>query len=98
MTEQVAAVVVTYNRVDKLGRVLDSILAQTRPVDRLIVIDNASTDSTPQLLSVYDDDPRVEIVRLDSNTGGAGGFSAGMERAYERGADWVWIMDDDCYT
>ena len=50
MTDQVAAVVVTYNRVDKLGRVLDSILAQSRPVDRLIVIDNASTDSTPQLL------------------------------------------------
>jgi GT2 family glycosyltransferase len=98
MTDQVAAVVVTYNRVDKLGRVLDSILAQTRPVDRLIVIDNASTDSTPQLLAVYHDDPRVEIVRLDSNTGGAGGFAAGMERAYERGADWVWIMDDDCYT
>jgi GT2 family glycosyltransferase len=98
MTDQVAAVVVTYNRVDKLGRVLDSILAQTRPVERLIVIDNASTDSTPQLLSVYHDDPRVEIVRLDSNTGGAGGFAAGMERAYERGADWVWIMDDDCYT
>jgi GT2 family glycosyltransferase len=98
MTDQVAAVVVTYNRVDKLGKVLDSILAQSRPVDRLIVIDNASTDSTPELLSVYKDDRRIEIVRLESNTGGAGGFAAGMERAYERGADWVWIMDDDCYT
>lgn len=98
MTDKVAAVVVTYNRVDKLGKVLDSILAQTRSVDQLIVVDNASTDSTPQLLSVYDDDPRVEIVRLSTNTGGAGGFAAGMERAYERGADWVWIMDDDCYT
>jgi len=98
MTDHVAAVVVTYNRVDKLGKVLDSILAQTRSVDRLIVVDNASTDSTPELLSVYADDPRVEVLRLDSNTGGAGGFAAGMERAYERGADWVWIMDDDCYT
>lgn len=98
MTDKVAAVVVTYNRVDKLGRVLDSILAQTRGVDQLIVIDNASTDSTPQLLAVYQDDPRVEVVRLETNTGGAGGFAAGMERAYARGADWVWIMDDDCYT
>lgn len=98
MTDQVAAVVVTYNRVDKLERVLNSILAQSRPIDRLIVIDNASTDSTQELLSVYADDARVEVVRLDENTGGAGGFSAGMERAYERGADWVWIMDDDCYT
>ena len=98
MTEQIAAVVVTYNRVGKLGRVLDSILRQSRPVDRLIVVDNASTDSTPQLLEVYKDDPRVEILKLKTNTGGAGGFSAGMERAYERGSDWVWIMDDDCYT
>lgn len=98
MTEVTAAVVVTYNRVDKLGRVLDSILAQSRPIDKLIVVDNASTDSTPALLSVYDDDPRIEVLRLETNTGGAGGFSAGMERAYERGADWVWIMDDDCYT
>lgn len=98
MTDKVAAVVVTYNRVQKLGRVLESILAQTRAVDRLIVIDNASTDSTPESLLVYSDDPRVEVVRLESNTGGAGGFSAGMERAYEWGADWVWIMDDDCYT
>src|SRR6476620_9663361 len=96
MTEVTAAVVVTYNRVDKLGRVLDSILAQSRPIDKLIVVDNASTDSTPALLSVYDDDPRIEVLRLETNTGGAGGFSAGMERAYERGADWVWIMADDC--
>jgi GT2 family glycosyltransferase len=98
MTDKVAAVVVTYNRVEKLGRVLESILAQSRAVDRLFVIDNASTDSTPESLLVYRDDPRVEVVRLETNTGGAGGFSAGMERAYEWGADWVWIMDDDCYT
>lgn len=98
MTDKVAAVVVTYNRVEKLGRVLESILAQSRAVDRLFVIDNASTDSTPESLLVYMDDRRVEVVRLETNTGGAGGFSAGMERAYEWGADWVWIMDDDCYT
>lgn len=98
MTDKVAAVVVTYNRVDKLGRVLDSILAQTRAVDEVIVIDNASTDSTPDLLAAYGSDPRVVVVRLMENTGGAGGFAAGMEKAYERGADWVWIMDDDCYT
>src|SRR5215207_4094848 len=98
MTEQVAAVVVTYNRVDKLGRVIDSILAQSRPVDRLVIVDNASTDSTPELLAGYSGNPKVEVVRLDKNTGGAGGFATGMERAYERGADWVWIMDDGCYT
>ncbi|MGO4234853.1 glycosyltransferase [Pseudarthrobacter sp. YAF2] len=98
MTDRVAAVVVTYNRAEKLGRVLDSILAQSRAVDMLVVVDNASTDSTSELLATYQDDPRIEILRLETNTGGAGGFAAGMGRAYERGADWVWIMDDDCYT
>jgi GT2 family glycosyltransferase len=98
MTEQIAAVVVTYNRSDKLGRVLDSLLAQSRPVEHIVVIDNASTDSTPELLATYRDHTKVKVVRLDTNTGGAGGFAAGMEHAYELGADWVWIMDDDCYT
>ncbi|MBX7445431.1 MULTISPECIES: glycosyltransferase [unclassified Arthrobacter] len=98
MTDKVAAVVVTYNRVNKLGRVLDSILAQSRSVDMLVVVDNASSDSTANLLAAYKEDSRVEVVRLETNTGGAGGFAAGMERAYELGADWAWIMDDDCYT
>ena len=38
---------------------------------------------------------RVEYVRMETNTGGSGGFSAGVGRAYELGADWFWVMDDD---
>jgi len=33
--------------------------------------------------------------RLDTNTGGSGGFSEGTKVALELGADWVWLMDDD---
>lgn len=32
---------------------------------------------------------------MEENTGGAGGFSAGVERAFELGAEWFWVMDDD---
>ena len=32
---------------------------------------------------------------MDQNTGGAGGFSEGVRRAYELGAEWFWVMDDD---
>ncbi|WP_394938876.1 glycosyltransferase family 2 protein [Psychromicrobium sp. YIM B11713] len=97
MDDKIAAVVVTYNRVQKLGRVLDSILGQSRSVDRLVVVDNASTDTTKQLLKEYEGDPRLDIVTLETNSGGAGGFAKGMERVYELGLDWAWIMDDDCY-
>ena len=97
MSLTITAVVVTYNRADKLPTVLDRITAQSRPVDRLLVVDNASTDGTPDVLRSYADRPDVEIVRLETNTGGAGGFATGMRLAYEAGADFAWIMDDDCY-
>lgn len=90
---RVAAVVVAWNRADILVDTLDALSTQTRPVDDLIVVDNASTDSTPQLLATH---PEVnDVVTMSRNLGGAGGFAAGIARAVSRGADLVWIMDDD---
>jgi GT2 family glycosyltransferase len=94
----VAAVIVTYNRADKLGKVIQHVLDQDRAPDQIIVVDNASTDSTGEVLTAYQDHPTISIEQLTENTGGAGGFAHGMSLAYERGADFVWIMDDDCYA
>lgn len=91
------AVIVTYNRKDKLTKVLDHVLAQTRRPDRVLVVDNASTDGTDRVLDEFSADDRIRVLRLPENTGGAGGFAVGMAKAYELGADFVWIMDDDCY-
>ncbi len=100
MTSQphVTAVVVTFNRVELLGQCLEALAAQVRPPDAVVVVDNASSDRTPQLLAEYAERgtlPGLEVLRLPENTGGAGGFAAGMGRALERGTDWVWTMDDD---
>lgn len=95
--QRVAAIVVTYNRHELLSQSLRALLTQTRPVDGLFVIDNASTDDTP-LLFAQDaefDLPIVTHERLDQNVGGAGGFKRGISLATERGFDWCWIMDDD---
>jgi len=89
----VAAVVVTYNRKKLLHECLQALLAQTRPLDEIIVIDNASTDGTDQMVSK--EFPQVTYVRLPENIGGAGGFHEGMKLAYEKGHDWIWVMDDD---
>src|SRR4051812_18012026 len=93
MSERVCAVVVTFNRKKLLVECLRGLLAQTRPLDHLIVINNASTDGTADMLAA--EFPELDVVHLPSNVGGAGGFHAGMKWARENGFDWTWVMDDD---
>ena len=93
----VAAVVVTFNRLEKLKTVIASLEAQTMPVAQLIVVDNASTDGTGDYLAGLETRAPLTVVSMAENSGGAGGFAEGMLRGYVGGADHVWIMDDDCY-
>ncbi len=92
-----AAVVVTFNRKQLLLECLDALLRQTKPIDRIYVIDNASTDGTAVLLQEQGFFDRIEIsyVYLDSNTGSSGGFYQGIKSAFEGAYDWIWVMDDD---
>jgi len=48
--EKIAANVVTYNRKGLLGECIDALLNQTYPLDAIYIIDNASTDGTPEFL------------------------------------------------
>lgn len=96
MSETVTALVVTYNRFELLLLTLGALQAQTRPVDRIVLLDNGSSDGTyARLLASGLDLRRVDYVRLDSNRGPARGFWQGMSYAVADGADWVWVMDDD---
>lgn len=91
---RVVAVVVAWNRRELLTANLDGLAEQTRACDAVVVIDNASTDDSAAVASGH----RVvtEVVTLPTNTGGAGGFAAGIARAVvHHDADLVWIMDDD---
>lgn len=93
---KITCVVVTYNRAELLKSVVSSLLTQTRPIDELIVIDNNSDEETKAYLdNLSSTNDIVKYVRLTRNTGGAGGFYHGMKAAYDAGADWVWVFDDD---
>lgn len=91
-----AAVIVTYNRAAKLAKVLDALAAQTRRPDAVYVVDNLSTDETPQVVAGCEDLPII-YCRMEQNLGGAGGFHAGLKRAYLDGHDLFWVSDDDAY-
>ncbi len=95
---KISAVVVTYNRKNLLLECVQAIRAQSRPVDEIVILDNASTDGTESFLKEKDiiGLPEVVYVRKDVNTGGSGGFYYGSKQAYKGDADWIWMMDDDC--
>lgn len=93
----IAAVVVTYNRKELLRQNLNSLLAQTRPVDEIIVMNNASTDGTAEMLAREFKYPQITVVTMPENIGAAGGFHEGMKLAYEKRYDWIWVMDDDAF-
>lgn len=93
MAERVCAVIVTYNRKKLLQECLQAVLSQTRPPDHVLVVDNASTDGTAEM--VRQAFPQVELLSLAENSGSAGGFHEGIKHAYAKGFDWLWLMDDD---
>ena len=90
---RVVAVVVTYNRRDLLTEALSAVLAQSRAPDAVLVIDNASTDGTTEMVRARF--PSVRLATARRNTGGAGGFAYGLALALADAADLVWLMDDD---
>jgi len=90
---RVCAVVVAFNRCEKLRVCLGALQNQTRALEAITVVNNASNDGTGEM--VRDEFPSVSLLDLPENGGGAGGFHAGMERAFGEGFDWLWLMDDD---
>ncbi len=95
-------VITTFNRADYLAPLLESVAALVPAPDGVIVVNNASTDNTSAVITraqarfaaLHTPIPVTHHV-LAENSGGAGGFSAGVQRALAEGAQWMWLMDDD---
>lgn len=95
-TPRVVAVVVTYNRSELLRRTLAGIQGGRLRPAAMVVVDNASADDTAQVLAEWSGPVPMDVLRLEKNLGGAGGFAVGIDRALHRhSAQLVWVMDDD---
>jgi rhamnopyranosyl-N-acetylglucosaminyl-diphospho-decaprenol beta-1,3/1,4-galactofuranosyltransferase len=93
-THSIASVTVSYNSARVLPRQLDALRRQTRALQEIVIVDNASTDGTCALLA--ERYPEVTVLQMAENIGAAGAWAAGLSyAALEKGHDWVWSFDDD---
>jgi glycosyltransferase involved in cell wall biosynthesis len=83
-----------YNGQKYIRDTLDSLLAQTFTDFEILVTDNCSTDSTPQIVAEYSSrDPRVQYIRNQTNVGPARNYKVSMDLA--RGEYFKWNPADD---
>ena len=89
--KSVCIIIVTWNRLEMLKACIAAAKKNAAAAD-ILVVDNASTDGTEGWLGSQDG---ISVLSLPENTGGAGGFAAGMRWAFEHSYEWMWMMDDD---
>lgn len=95
MTPQpsVIAVILNTNRREDTLECLASLEKNTYSTHKAIVLDNASSDGSVEAIrSAY---PDVEIIQLTENLGYAGNNNVGIKAALGRGADWVFVLNED---
>ncbi|MGQ0568388.1 MAG: glycosyltransferase [Armatimonadota bacterium] len=92
-TPRVVAAVMTYNRKETLRRCLQSIRAQTTLPAAVLVVDNASTDGTAEMLA--QEFSEMAVHRTAENTGCAGAMHESLRIALTMSPDYIWLFDDD---
>lgn len=96
MKNKVIAVVVTYNRLKLLKRVVDSLSKQTYELSNIIIVNNGSSDGTTDYLTSLENDSNFIVINQE-NVGGSGGFYRGIQEALKFDCNWIWCMDDDVF-
>ncbi|MEM9738710.1 MAG: glycosyltransferase [Pseudomonadota bacterium] len=89
MGDKISVIVPTFNRVELIAETLDSLLAQSRRPDEILVIDDGSTDGTGDVVQSYGDVLQYVPKR---NGGKASALNLAMTQV---SGDLIWICDDD---
>ena len=88
---RVLAHIHTFNDADIIDGTIAAVLRQTRPVDGILVVDNASTDGTLEQPSIK----QATVLRHAENRGTSGAIITGFGYALEHDYDWIWVFDAD---
>jgi GT2 family glycosyltransferase len=95
--ESIYTIVVTYNGMQSnwIQKCLDSLLASSVKTN-IIIIDNASIDGTINF--IQKNYPQVDLVISNENIGFAKANNIGIKKAYEQGADYVFLLNQDAWV
>ncbi len=96
--KDVVAIIVTYNRKEKLKKCVECLLELNGEGCDILIIDNGSTDGTDKFVQSYENMAGILYENTGDNLGGAGGFAYGMKIAVSLGYKYLWLMDDDTYV
>jgi len=91
LNDLVSINILSYNRKEELRTTLRKVIEQDYDNIEVIVVDNASSDSTPEM--VEEEFPKVRLIRLEKNIGIAG-WNEGFKVA---SGEFVLVLDDDAY-
>lgn len=85
----VCIIVATFNRAEMLKETLESLLNQTRQAEKIIIIDDGSTDNTREIVAGFKGN--IEYI-FKENGGKSRAINAALKHT---DADYIWIFDDD---
>jgi rhamnopyranosyl-N-acetylglucosaminyl-diphospho-decaprenol beta-1,3/1,4-galactofuranosyltransferase len=91
---RVLAHIHTFNDADIIDRTIEAVQQQTRPVDGILLVDNASIDDTLAQPSIKN----ASVLREQKNVGTSGAVVTGMCYAVDHNYDWIWILDADSFV
>jgi glycosyltransferase involved in cell wall biosynthesis len=89
----IAAVIPLHNKGRFIGRAVSSVLVQTRAVDEIIIVDDASSDSGSVEVAAFLADPRFRLLKRD--TPGPGGYAARNLAISSAASQWIAFLDAD---
>jgi GT2 family glycosyltransferase len=91
--ELVYIIILNWNGWQDTVECVDSCRKLTYPNFRILLVDNGSTDGSEGLLR--ERFPDLEFIQTGANLGFAGGNNVGMKYALDKGADYVWLLNND---
>ncbi|MBI5629265.1 MAG: glycosyltransferase family 2 protein [Elusimicrobia bacterium] len=90
---KVCVVVLNWNRLAEIRECLSAVCELEYPNFKVLIVDNGSEDGS--LPALRRDFPGAEFIENGANLGYAGGNNVGIRRAFEAGAEYVWLLNND---